>query len=449
MGLNQTAKRRWGLGIVGIISILLLLLAWPREDIVLSKIGIDEPLKVRRGLDLQGGVYLVYEAKIDQLPEGEETKTAELLANAASVIERRVNPSGTSEVAVRTAAGNRIVVELPGLDSPEAAKELIGRTAQLQFIELPPSSGEPESSGQQFLPTNISGEDIRRATVDFSQTTGGQPIVNLELKGGQSTENFAELTGRLSQSGGQLVTLLDDQVVFGPASVQQAITDGQAQLTGGFDLKGAKEIATLLNAGALPVPIELVAQQTIGPSLGAESIQQSLLAGLIGLLSVSAFLFVYYRRAGIVAIGSLIFYTLALIVIFKLSVFTSFVLVLTLAGVAGFILSIAVAVDTNILIFERVKEELNRGTLKTLAFEDGFKHAWTSIRDANVATLISTAILYSFGTPVIRGFAVTLGIGVLLNLITAQSVTKVLMRWLVRSRFSNIVNWISAKGEKQ
>jgi preprotein translocase subunit SecD len=422
---------RLGLVLMVVVSVLLGVLAWPQESRLIQKIGIEDQLKIRRGLDLQGGAYLVYEADMSQLPEGSNQQ--EVLDNAAKVIERRVNPGGVGEVVVQTAANNRIVVQLPGVNDPAEAEATIGRTAQLNFFEVSLNNSPEAEITEGFAPTEINGEDVKRATVDFPAGSP-QPIVSLELKDGESTQQFADLTTELAANGNQLVTMLDQQVVFGPASVQQPITTGEAQLSGGFDVQTAQEIADLLNAGALPVPVNLVAQQTIGPTLGELSIKQSVVAAAIGLISVSLFLVLYYRLSGAVAVLGLVFYSLLMIAILKLSVFTPYVMVLTLAGIAGFILSIAVAVDTNVLILERFKEELRAKATTVAAFEAGYTHAWTSIRDANAATLIATLILYNFGTPAIKGFALTLGVGVAVNLLTAATVTKLLMRLLARSR---------------
>lgn len=439
MGLKRTTKLRLSVLLLVVVSLLLVVIAWPREDLALKKIGINEPLKVRRGLDLQGGVYLVYQADVSSLPEGSDVK--QVMENARAVIERRVNPGGASEAVVQTAANNRIVVQIPGADNPEEAKNTIGRTAQLSFYEVVAADGN-----QQIVPTEISGQDVDSATVDFAAQTS-KPIVNLKFKGGESTDKFSAVTEKLSASGNQLVTLLDDQVVFGPANVEQPITNGEAQLSGDFNVKEANEIATLLNAGALPVPVSLEAQQTIGPTLGALSIKQSFVAALIGLLSICIFLIVYYRVAGFISVLSLLFYTAFMLSIIKLSVFTPYVLVLTLAGIAGFILGIAVAVDASILILERMKEEIARGASSTEAFEAGYTHALTSIRDANASSIISCFILYNFGAAIVKGFALTLGIGVALSLVTVLTVTKLLLRLTVRSRFASKPSWIGLPKE--
>lgn len=435
----KVRRRRIKLGLLIVVTLVLAVMAWPREDAVLSQLGVDSNLKIRRGLDLQGGVYLVYEAEIGST---DQASSAEILKNAAAVIERRVNPGGAGEAIVQTASANRIVVQIPGLDDPAQALATIGRTAQLEFYEV--TEGE---AGAQLGRTAVNGQDVRRATINFGQT--GQPTVSLELKSGQSADEFAELTTRLAGTSTSLVAILDDQIVFGPAGVQTPITDGRAELSGNFTVKEANEVTTLLNAGALPVPVKLVAQQTIGPTLGELSVKESLVASVVGLLAVSIFLVVYYRWAGLMVVGALAFYTMALMSIIKLSVFTPYVIVLTLAGIAGFILSVAVAVDANVLIIERIKEELEAGQTPLAAAQAGFEHAWHSIRDANATTIISAFILYQFGAPLIKGFALTLGVGVAISLATAFSVSRLLLKTLARSRLSATTTWVGLKGERK
>ncbi len=439
MALSRAWRRRLKLALLVIVSVALAILAMPREDIVLKHLGISTQLKIRRGLDLQGGVYLVYQAEVSQLPKDSSQSTQQVVNNAAAVITRRVNPGGAGEAIVQTAANNRIIVQIPGISDPKSAIATIGRTAQLQFVEVDRVNGK-----QQAVPTDVSGQDVSRATVDFIPQTG-KPVVSLELKGGNSTQKFAALTEKLAASGNLLVALLDQQVVFGPATVQNPITDGRAQLSGNFTVAQAKDVATLLNAGALPVPVQLVAEHPVGPPLGELSIKQSLVAAVVGLLSVSLFLLIYYRWAGLMAVCAITFYTMALTAIIKLSVFTPYVIVLTLAGIAGFIMSIAVAVDANILIAERIKEEIVKGSSAPKATIDGFNHAWTSIRDANATTIISATILYIFGAPLIRGFALTLGIGVAISLTTAFTVSRFLLNTMSRSRLATKRSWIGLK----
>lgn len=407
---------------------MLVLLAWPREDVLLGKIGVDEPLSVKRGLDLQGGAYLVYEADTSEVEDAEQA-----LESAAVVIRRRVNPTGTSEAVVQRAEGNRIVVQLPGEDDIAAAVERIGRTAQLQFFEI---SISQEDQSVDTIDTGITGEDVQSANVDVVPQTG-QVVVNLKFRGGESTDNFADLTTRLYESQNPLMVQLDNQVVFGPAQVQSPILTGESQLTNqAFTVQSAQEIADLLNAGALPVPIEIVAQSQIGPTLGADTIKQSMVAAIIGLVSLGIFLIAYYRLMGVAMVVTLVFYTAATVTLYKLSAFTPYAIVLTLAGIAGFILSIAVAADANILITERMKEEFRNGLSLPRSLQQGFRRAWTSIRDANVATIIGCVILYIFGTPIIKGFAVTLGLGVVLSLISVWLVSLNIFRWLLSRGFA-------------
>lgn len=425
--MRAVTKQRLKLLLIILLAVSVALLAWPREDRALAWLGFERAeLSVRRGLDLQGGVSLTYQA---QIPKGADT--GDVMDRTVRVIERRVNPGGVSEAIVQAAENNRIVVQLPGEEDPQAARELIGRTAQLSFWEIPAARGGNVS----LAPTNISGEDVDNAQVDIISQTN-QVTVSLQMKDGESTREFADLTTRLNQEGGQLVILLDQQVVFGPAPVSSPITTGQASLTGVQSIDEATEIAQLINAGALPVPIELVASRTIGPSLGVESLTRSLVAAMIGLFSLVAFLILRYRVGGAVAVAVIAMYGATLVAIFKLSNFTEpYVVVLTLAGIAGTILSIAVAADFNILILERIREERQAGATNAKAVESGYRHASSSIRDAATATIISTVILYSFGSPEVRGFALTLGIGVALSVIFAAAVTKNLLRALARGRW--------------
>jgi preprotein translocase subunit SecD len=244
--------------------------------------------------------------------------------------------------------------------------------------------------------------------------------------------------------------LLDEQVVFGPANVQTPITDGIAQLSGNFTVTEAKEIASLIEGGALPVPVKLVEQRTVGPSLGQESIAKSLLAGLIGLIMVAAFMLAYYRLPGLIAVAALVIYTILTLAIYKLSTLTPYTIVLTLAGIAGFILSIGMATDANILIFERWREELRAGRSLVAGLEAGFDRAWTSIRDSNITTLISCFILYYFSgsTPIIKGFAVTLALGVLVSMFTAIVVSRTFLRMFIQTRFAQNLRLYGVKGSQ-
>lgn len=413
--------------LIGLLTLVVAVLAHPREDQVLKFLGFKNPnLQVRQGLDLQGGAHLVYQADLSKVPAADRGKA---MAGLIDVIQRRVNPGGTSEINVQTSGNDRVIVELPGVKDISEAIGLIGQTANLMFMESPADLSSE-------VPTSLTGKDVDRADPDFDPNSG-QPIVRLRLKSGDATKRFADLTTRLSQSGGRLTTMLDQDVIFGPASVSTPITDGVAQLTGNFTVAEAKKIAQLINAGALPVPVTLSSQRTVGPTLGAESVSRSLVAGIIGLGIVALFMLIYYRLAGVVAVAALIIYTLLTLTLYKLSVFTPFAITLTLAGIAGFILSIGMAVDANILIFERMKEELRSGKSFVASMEAGFDRAWSSIRDSNFTTIIICIILYnfSFGVPIIKGFAVTLGLGVLVSMFTAVVISRSLLRRVIRTQW--------------
>jgi preprotein translocase subunit SecD len=407
--------------LIFLLTVACAILAWPREDQLLKKIGIKNPLQVRQGLDLQGGAHLVYQADMSQVPAADK---AQALSGVVDVIQRRVNPAGTSEIVVQTSGSERVIVELPGVKDLTQAINTIGKTAQLTFHELGPD-GVPKETG-------LTGKDFKRADADVDPTTG-QPIISFEFKS-EAVKAFADLTTRINQTNGRMMIMLDEEVLFN-GTVSQPLTDGRGQMQGFESLQEAKETATLLNAGALPVPISLVEQRTVGASLGQESVAKSVLAGIIGLTVVALFMILYYRAAGVLAVVALALYAMIILVIFKLSAFTPWAIVLTLAGIAGFILSIGEAVDANILIFERMKEEVRSGKSLVAALEAGFDRAWLSIRDANVATIIICFILYQFGVPSIKGFAVVLVIGTFVSMFTAIVVSRTLLRLMVRTKF--------------
>ena len=423
-------RRKWGLITVIVVTLLALALAIPREDVWLSKLGVKNPLKVRLGLDLQGGAQLVYQANLSKVGASDRTSAMESLTK---VIGQRVNPGGTSEITIQTSGTDRVIIELPGVKDLNEAIATIGKTADLQFSEVKVTDG---STNIVPISTGLSGKDVQRATVDFDPQTS-QPIVSLQLKSGEPTQKFGDLTTRINKEGSRLLVTLDQDVVFGPATVSNPITDGKAVLTGNFTTADAKKTAQLINAGALPVPISLVEQRTVGATLGQESIAKSIIAGIIGLTVVALFMILYYRLAGVIAVVALSIYTLITLAIYKLSGSSPSPIVLTLAGIAGFILSIGMAVDANILIFERTKEEYRGGKEFVSAVESGFERAWSSIRDSNVSTLITCAILFIFAgsVPIIKGFAVTLALGVLISMFTAITVSRTLLRAVMRTKW--------------
>ncbi len=393
----------------------------------------------KRGLDLEGGTSITLQADMKDIPDDQRENA---LDSAKSVIEKRINFFGVSEPVVQTAKTNddyRIIAEIPGVTDVNQAVKLIGTTAKLEFWEIDPffdpneslnvasSSAIPASILRELGPgakkTDLTGADLKNSSVAFSQQTG-EPEVQLEFTK-DGAEKFADITSR--NVGGILAITLDDEVIQAPR-VNQAIFGGQAVITGSYTTDQAKNFQIQLNAGALPVSLSVLEQRATGPSLGQNSIEKSLIAGIIGLLIVIVFMIIIYGIQGFVASLALIIYTFIVLAIFKLVPVT-----LTLAGIAGFILSIGVAVDANILIFERMKEELAKGRSKEAAIEIGFTRAWPSIKDSNVASLITSFVLYQFGTPIVRGFAITLAIGVMVSMFSAITVTRVLLRIFYRS----------------
>lgn len=424
----SSKKLRRSLYAIILVAVVATLLVLPREDRILRAIGIKnvEP-RVKLGLDLEGGTSLTYDADLGQAAASERAKAMEGVIN---VITKRVNPTGTSESVIQRSGDNRIIVELPGVTDAQAAAEQIGRTAQLTFYALDNEATEP-------TPTSLTGKDLDQATADIDPQTA-QPVVSFTMKAGDATKKFADLTTAINKSGGRLVIVLDNQILFN-GGVSTPITTGTGQMTGFGDIKTAQQTAVLLNAGALPVPVSLTSQKTIGATLGAESIQRSLLAGVIGIVAVLIFMIVTYRWAGVVAGVALSLYVVLNIAVFKIASVSPWPIVLTLAGIAGFILSVGMAVDANILIFERMKEELRAGKAVPLALENGFKRAWTSIRDSNISTLLTCFILYTFGASIIKGFAVTLALGVLLSMLTAVTASRTFMRLFVSTKFGGQV----------
>lgn len=391
------------------------------------------PLKL--GLDLQGGTQLVLETQMEGIDSQNRDSALE---SAKEVIERRVNLFGVSEALVQTSktgTERRILVELPGLKDASSAANLVGKTAELDFRELPATLSAEEIEATEsgvpmiFLakPTGLTGADLKKAQVIFGSGTKAGPEVSIEFTS-EGAKKFAEITKR--NVGKPLAIFLDDQPISAP-TVQQEILGGNAVITGQFTTSEAKNLAIQLNAGALPVPIKIIEQRSIGPTLGQESVNKSLVAGIIGLVVVVVYMGVYYGLLGLVANGALIIYTLLVLAIFKTGLFILPPITLTLAGIAGFILSVGMAVDADILIFERMKEEIRWGKSKTLALELGFKRAWSSIWASNVSSLMTAAILYGMGTSLVKGFAITLAIGVMVSMFTAIVVTRTFLRLII------------------
>ncbi len=391
------------------------------------KINYEKQFNLKLGLDLQGGTHLVYEGDLKDIPSDVRS---EAMNSARDVIERRVNAFGVSEPLVQVSGDNRIIVDLAGVKDINQAIDLIGQTPFLEFREENPNppTGTPNEQGeitvdanQIFLPTGLTGKEFERATLEFDQQTGA-PQITLQFDD-DGRKKFADITQKNINK--RIAIFLDGMILSAP-TVQTAITDGKAIISGQFTLQEAKELVTRLNSGALPVPIKLVQQQNVGATLGLVSVKKSVAAGLIGFAIIALFMMIYYRLPGFLAVIALSIYVLISIAIFKI-----FGITLTLAGIAGFILSIGMAVDANILIFERMKEELRKGKTLNQAVEDGFNRAWLSVRDSNVSSLITTFILGYFGSSIIRGFAVTLSLGILVSMFTAITITRTFLRLLV------------------
>lgn len=379
---------------------------------------IIRDLGIKLGLDLQGGTHLVYQADTHAIADANKAAAVEA---TRTNIEKRINLLGVSEPLIQTSkvgSDYRIIVELAGVTDINQAINTIGQTAQLEFFEPKFATA---SSQQDFKPTDLSGKDLKFAQVQFNQGNSnavGQPVVSLEFNP-EGTKKFADITTR--NIGKPVAIVLDNNLVTAP-TVQTAITDGRAIISGNFTVEAAKNLAIELNAGTLPVPIKIIAQQNVGATLGSESILKSVVAGVIGLIIIALFMVVNYGLKGLLADVALLIY-----ILISLSLIRLIPITLTLAGIAGLILSIGMAVDANILIFERVKEELRWGRPLNSALELGFHRAWNSIRDSNVSSLITASILFWFGSGSVRGFALTLIVGILVSLFTSITVTRSLL----------------------
>lgn len=363
------------------------------------------------GLDIAGGTSLTYRAEI----AGTDLKNRpEAMEGLKDVIERRVNLFGVKEPRVEVAKTPeewRLIVELAGIKDINQAIQLIGETPFLEFREEIP--GE-EVGTIDFKPTVLTGRYLDRAELDFDPTTY-QPVVNLQFDG-EGGKIFADLTQR--NVGKRLAIYLDGAPISIPV-VREPILNGRAQISGNFTLDEAKQLVRRLNEGALPVPITLIEQRTVGAILGQEALVKSIRAGVLGFILVALFMIGYYRINGIFAVLALLVYAAVVLSLFKLIPVT-----LTLAGIAGFILSVGMAVDANILIFERTKEELRSGKPRIAAINEGFSRAWPSIRDSNISTIITAIVLYTFATSIVKGFALTLLVGVLVSMFSAIFVTR-------------------------
>jgi protein-export membrane protein SecD len=402
-------------------------------------------LTIKQGLDLQGGTQVLLEAK----PAADQQVTSDDMQTVKTIVERRVNGLGVTEPLVQQQGENRIIVELPGINNPDQAVQTLKNTGQLEFVEIGPSTNSPYPNIQdgvyvrttnkdsvpdpaalgktenpypdQVFETIMTGRDLKDAQISLDQY--GAPYISFELSDA-GAKIFGDYT---AQHVGDTLAIVLDNVVLSAPNIKSAIPEGKGIIEGKFTQEEAQSLAVQMRYGALPVPLEIANRRTIGATLGADSVRQSIVGGLIGLSMVLLFMIVYYRLPGALAALALLLYAGLNLALYKLIPIT-----LTLPGIAGFLLSTGMAVDANILIFERMKEELRWGKSLAAAVEAGFSRAWTSILDSNLSTLITCLILIffgrTFGAQSVMGFAVNLGIGVLISMFTAVTVTRTLMR---------------------
>jgi len=429
--------------IVAVVAIWVSLPTNPGIHIAIGETTISRDIRVHQGLDLQGGMQVLLEA---DLPE-DQTVDADAMAAARKIVENRVNGLGVTEPVVQGIGSRRILVELPGIEDPEQAVANLRETGLMEWIDtgaqyLPPGTvvktdmatsadaGETVTDTEAVTDTEtiyhtvLTGKNLRDARVEFDQT--GLPVIAFELDD-EGARIFAEHTA--NNIGRYLAIALDKTIISCPR-IEGAIPEGRGQITGSFSVDEAKATVLQLRYGALPIPLKIIDTRAVGPTLGQESVQRSIRAGTIGLIVVLLFMLIYYRLPGLLADLALLIYATLTLALFKLIPVT-----LTLPGIAGFLLSVGMAVDANILIFERMREELRQGRTLGRAVESGFRRAWTSILDSNVSTWITCGILFifgnSFGASMVKGFALTLALGVLVSMFTAVVVTRTFMRTTV------------------
>lgn len=431
-------------------------------------------MKFRLGLDLNGGTHLVYKADVSKVASGEVGAAMQTLRD---VIERRVNSLKVSEPIVQIEQGssfsdkgseNKLIVELPGVSDVEEAKKIIGETPVLEFklldkevqkeIEAQQKKEQDSAASSTFvgdtasvkissttlelykklyISTGITGALLQKATVQFSSAINTPNVGLVFNDAGKSL--FAKVTKE--HKGDVLAIFLDGEVISSPV-IQSEISDGKAEITGKFSIEEAKTLVRNLNYGALPVPVELISTQTIGASLGGEATKAGVHAGIFAFIIIALFLILWYRLPGFLAVIALMMY-----VILNLTIFKLFSVTLTAAGMAAFILSIGMAVDANILIFERVKEELKRGKDTQDAIHEGFSRAWPSIRDSNLSSIITAIILYFFpSTSIIQGFAFVFFIGVAVSMFSAISFSRTLLLSIGLTRNTKFTHFLLSSG---
>lgn len=406
--------------------------------IVAAWIVVWPSIETKLGLDLIGGLRGEYRL----VATDNQAITPDILQQTRSIIEARVNSTGLAEPNVQTAGSDRISVELPGATNEEQIRSLIGTTGRLDFIPVPPAfdqqvvDGQPLPAGMDATPI-FSGNEIQSAAPSADQL--GKPAVSLKLKetGARLFDEFA------AAHFGERFAIVLDGIVMSAPSINARQFNGEAQISGSFTVEEMDNLVTVLKFGSLPLEIEEVGFSSLSATLGLGFLAQTVLAGLVGIALVFAFMLIHYRLPGAIACIALVFYTLVNLALYKMIPVT-----LTLAGIAGFVLSVGMAVDANVLIFERLKEELRAGKSLPAAVEAGFDRAWNSILDSNVSTLMTATILWYFGTSTVKGFALVLIVGVLVSMFTAVSLSRMMLRIVVRQKWARKAKYYGVTEEE-
>lgn len=445
-----------------IIAIILLVLAGGLGFLVYRS-EMSATKKFQLGLDLSGGTHLVYNADVSSIPSAQ---VSDALSVLREVIEKRVNGLGITEATVTnettTLTGsreNRLVVDLPGVTDVQKALDIIGQTPLLEFkiqnpkydpakppkeINITPDMikngtldlGAAMEQVSPFISTGLTGQFLDQATLEFNQTTM-QPIIGLQFNA-EGAKLFEQITK--DNIGKPIAIFLDGSAISTPV-VNEAISGGRAVINGQFTAEEARQLVGRLNSGALPVPVTLLSTESIGPTLGADALRAGIHAGLIGIIAIMILLVLWYRLPGLIASAALLVYTIISLALFKYIPVT-----LTSAGIAGFIISLGMAVDANILIFERMKEELKSGKNVKDAISEGFNRAWTSIRDGNISSMISAVILFLFGTTLIKGFAIVFGLGVLVSMLSAITISRIFLKAVAGNHAGRIKQFLFSSG---